>query len=211
MEYFPFFIDIENAPCLVIGGGKTALHKIKVLERFKPRITVCSPSVCTEIREMANVDIRGRGFVDSDLDGKLFVVAATNDSELNARIHELCAERRIPVNCVDDPKNCTFIFPAIVKEKSVTAAVSTGGKSPVCARFLKLLIEDALDDSAIKAVEFLGEYREKVKNALPSQNARKQAFEALLDLCLATDEPTAEDVNGIIKAVKSSENKDRNA
>lgn len=207
MEYFPFFMDIENAPCLIVGGGKTALHKIKALLPFKPRITVSAPEICGGIRETANIEINERPFLESDLDNVFFAVAATGDRALNRRVYRLCAERRIPINCVDDPKNCTFIFPAIVKERSVTAAVSTGGKSPLCAVFLKRLIEDAFSDNAINAVDILGAYREKIKGALSSPDSRRQAFEALLDLCLIDEAPPrAEDVDEIIEAVKKSEN-----
>ena len=31
MGYFPFYIDIKDKKCVVIGGGKTAFRKIKKL------------------------------------------------------------------------------------------------------------------------------------------------------------------------------------
>ena len=204
MEYFPFYMDIENVRCLVVGGGKTALHKINVLLPFKPVITVTAPEICGEILKIPGIETRERGFEERDLDDVKFVISATNDSSLNRRIYELCLERNIPINSVDDKQSCTFIFPAIVKKKSVTAAVSTGGKSPAGARFLKLLIDDALDDNALNAVEILGEYREKIQSSLSSADKRRQAFEALLDLCLISgNDICGEDVDDIIRAVKS--------
>lgn len=34
MPYFPFFANIENMPCLVVGGGQVALRKIEKLLDF---------------------------------------------------------------------------------------------------------------------------------------------------------------------------------
>lgn len=207
MEYFPFFMDIEGARCLIVGGGRTALHKLKALLPFKPEICVISPEICGEIREIPNIEIVERGFLESDLDGAFFAVSATDDSELNRSVYELCAVRKIPINVVDDPQNCTFIFPAIYKERSVTAAVSTNGKSPVAAGFIKKLIEDTIDNETLDAVDLLGKYREKIKAALPNSSARKQAFEALLDLCLIvdnTEDLCEEDVDNIIEAVRNN-------
>lgn len=204
MEYFPFYMDIENIRCLVVGGGKTALHKINVLLPFKPIITVTAPEICKEILEIPGIETRERGFEERDLDNVKFVISATNDNSLNRRIYKLCLARNIPINSVDDKQSCTFIFPAIVKKKSVTAAVSTGGKSPVCARFLKQLIDNALDDNALNAVEILGAYREKIQSSLTSTDKRRQAFEALLDLCLTSgNDICSDDVDDIIKAVKN--------
>ena len=40
MGYFPFFIDIENKKCLIVGGGNVALRKIKKLIPYRPEIKV---------------------------------------------------------------------------------------------------------------------------------------------------------------------------
>lgn len=40
MPYFPFFANIENMPCLVVGGGQVALRKVEKLLDFSPIIKV---------------------------------------------------------------------------------------------------------------------------------------------------------------------------
>ena len=49
MAYFPFFMDIENKPALIVGGGKVALRKIEKLLPFGCKITLVSPVVIEEI------------------------------------------------------------------------------------------------------------------------------------------------------------------
>ena len=54
MPYFPFFANIENMPCLVVGGGQVALRKIEKLLDFSPIIKVVALEACGEIRELAD-------------------------------------------------------------------------------------------------------------------------------------------------------------
>ncbi len=51
MPYFPFFANIENMPCLVVGGGQVALRKVEKLLDFSPIIKVVALEACGEIRE----------------------------------------------------------------------------------------------------------------------------------------------------------------
>ena len=140
MGYFPFFIDIKNKECIVVGGGTVALQKIEKLIMFEPKITVIAPEISDDILSIEGIRIIKRAFLDSDLDGVFFVITATNDGALNERIFRMCAEKSILVNTVDDKDKCSFIFPAIVKRENVTVAVSTSGKSPIYARYLRLQI-----------------------------------------------------------------------
>ncbi|MBR4283641.1 MAG: bifunctional precorrin-2 dehydrogenase/sirohydrochlorin ferrochelatase, partial [Anaerotignum sp.] len=55
MSYFPFFIDITNKPCLIVGGGIVALRKIEKLLPFDVEIIVISPAFCKEIQEMEGI------------------------------------------------------------------------------------------------------------------------------------------------------------
>ena len=40
MSYFPMFIELNGRRCLVVGGGGTALHKIRVLKEFGADVLV---------------------------------------------------------------------------------------------------------------------------------------------------------------------------
>ena len=49
MNYLPVFLDIENKPCLVVGGGQIALRKISLLVRAQATVTVIAPEIRPEI------------------------------------------------------------------------------------------------------------------------------------------------------------------
>lgn len=198
MGYFPFFVDVENQNCLVVGGGVVALRKIEKLLPFNPNITVVSPKVHKEILSIKNINIIKRKFDFNDLKEKSFVITATDDKVLNKEIYNSCEENNIPVNTVDDKDNCSFIFPALAKNKGVTVAISTSGKSPIYAKYLRKKIESLIQDSE-SIVDNLSKYREKIKNEISLEENRKVAFEKLLEYSLSNESITDDLVDKIIK------------
>lgn len=198
MGYFPFFVDVENQNCLVVGGGVVALRKIEKLLPFNPNITVVSPKVHKEILSIKNINIIKRKFDFNDLKEKSFVITATDDKVLNKEIYNSCKENNIPVNTVDDKDNCSFIFPALARNNGVTVAISTSGKSPIYAKYLRKKIESLIQDSE-SIVDNLSKYREKIKNEISLEENRKVAFEKLLNYSLSNESITDDLVDKIIK------------
>lgn len=198
MGYFPFFVDVENQNCLVVGGGVVALRKIEKLLPFNPNITVVSPKVHKEILSIKNINIIKRKFDFNDLKEKSFVITATDDKVLNKEIYNSCEENNIPVNTVDDKDNCSFIFPTLARNNGVTVAISTSGKSPLYAKYLRKKIENLIQDSE-SIVDNLSKYREKIKNEISLEENRKVAFEKLLEYSLSNESITDDLVDKIIK------------
>ena len=154
MAYFPFFADIEGMRWLIAGGGGVALRKVRDLLPYGAVIEVVSPDMSPDLNEMAKdsayadtLKLTRRAFEDRDLDRADFVIAATSEPGLNSRISDLCRSKRIPVNVVDVKEECSFIFPSIVRDGPVVVGISTGGMSPVIARYLKARIRSVMPDS----------------------------------------------------------------
>ena len=183
MAYFPFYIDIEKKDILVVGGGAVALRKVEKLLPFNPVITVVSPEICNEIVKLGVKTVK-RVFADSDLDGMFCVISATNNSQVNEHIYRLCSEKNIPVNTVDDKERCTFIFPALVKENGITAGITTSGKSPVYAKYVKEQLIQLLENINADTVEVLWKYRAAIKASINNEEERKEIFTRLLNMCV---------------------------
>ena len=203
MGYFPFYIDIENKKCVVVGGGFVALRKIEKIMPFKPKITVVAPEICNEIAAIYGLEIRKRKFLDSDITDAFSVIAATNNNELNAYVFKLCQEKNILINTVDDKKKCGFIFPALVKKENVTVGISTEGKSPIYARFLREKIDSSLDENVDRVIDILSSVRGLIKREIDTEEKRKLAFERILKLCLTDiSEVSNEKIFEIIRDLK---------
>ena len=149
MAYFPFFVDIENQDCLIAGGGAVALRKVEVLLPYGPRITVVSPEIGPEMEALANgretggqeaeIILKRRPFSMEDLDGRDFVIAATDNEELNHRISEACKAQRTKVEAALAAGKSPDESAGNGKDKNPSARTETSGagKSPAKSIFKK--------------------------------------------------------------------------
>lgn len=205
MAYFPMFIQLKDKCCLVVGGGRVALRKAEVLRDFGARLTVVAPVISSEIWEMEGVVCREKYFEKSDLAGQELVVAATDDQEQNHRISQVCREEKIPVNAVDQKEDCSFIFPAYLKEGEVIAAFSSGGQSPVITQYLKAQMKPVMTSQLAKLAEVLGDIREELRNT-GSAGMRKGIYQEILEYGLEKGHvPTKEEASEIVAKYKSKE------
>lgn len=202
MAYFPFYIDIKDKKILVVGGGKVALRKVEKLLQFEPEITVIAPFICDEIRKLG-VSIIERKFIDNDLDNIFCAISATDDEVVNGHIFKLCSEKNILVNTVDDKDKCGFIFPALVNKNGITAGITSSGKSPIYAKYIRERLENLLDDDNADITETLFKYRKRIKSEIRNEADRKIVFERLLALCLSRDEI---DNNLVSKLIEEANN-----
>ena len=54
MQSFPSFLNLQNRPVLVVGGGENAARKIRLLLKAEADITVVAPHVNSEIAGLAD-------------------------------------------------------------------------------------------------------------------------------------------------------------
>lgn len=184
VHLFPVFLNLEGKACLVVGGGLVALRKIESLLECGAAVSLVSPVIEDGILELVEAGALAwrQGAVEvQDLDDKFMVFIATNNQEINQQVVDWCRERRVLVNAVDDPPNCDFYVPAVVRRNSLQLAISTEGKSPLYARRLREQLEQEIGPEYGEFVDMLGELREKVKAAVPDIKQRKIIFEKLVD------------------------------
>lgn len=203
MGYFPFFMDIKGKRCMIAGGGKTALRKLEKLMMFEPEIILISPEICGEIEQISGISKVCRRFRDEDLNGAFMAVAATCDEVVNQHIYDLCCEKNILINTVDDINKCGFIFPALVRKDNVTVGITTSGSSPIFARSIRERVDELLDSRQMNLSKLLSRYRIIIKDRFDSEHLRKKASERILDMCLACQElPDDMQINSILEAVE---------
>lgn len=179
MAYFPFFVELDGQEGLIVGGSTVAQRKIEKLLPYGPRLTVCAPDISPAIRAIPGLSLVERAFTPELLEGRAFVIAATDDPGLNHRISRLCRERRVPVNVVDDRDYCSFLFPALVKRGSLSVGISTGGASPTGAIYWKKQIDTMIPERFGELLDWLDSVRAWAKEVLPNEAARSGFFAAL--------------------------------
>lgn len=161
MALFPMFVDLKDQNCLMIGGGEVALRKIEQLVKFSPKLTVIAPSVHDEIRTLANtypIVLVERIYELNDLEGRFLVIGALDDIDEQEKIYETCVASKTPVNCVDSPAMCSFIFPALIVEGDLCVGINTSGRAPAVSsalrKYLTSVIPEGIHD-LIDKVHFI--------------------------------------------------------
>jgi precorrin-2 dehydrogenase / sirohydrochlorin ferrochelatase len=143
-ELFPLFLKLAGRACLVVGAGAIAESKIESLLRAGARVKVVAPEATDKVRSWARakqIVWRARGYRATDLRGAFLVIAATSSGKLHRAIFRQARCGGILCNAVDDPPNCDFYYPAVVRRGSLQIAISTGGESPSLAARLRAELE----------------------------------------------------------------------
>ena len=140
MPYFPMFVNIEKSLCVVVGGGKVALRKTKVLLDFNAIVTVVSPECSLEFEKLSRaypLRIIRSPYKREFIKDAFIVIAATDKREVNRRVLLHCREEGIHVNIADKREECSFYFPSIVRRENLVIGISTSGRYPLLSKYLK--------------------------------------------------------------------------
>ena len=193
------FIEMSGKNVLVVGGGSVALRKCEKLLPYGAEVTAVSGRFQPQFISLQGVALLFRPFRDEDIAGRDIVIAATDDRALNAHIAGLCREAGIPFNCVDEPENCTFIFPALTLRGRLSAGFCTGGASPTAAAYFREQFEESLPDGLDEILDFMAGIRSRVIAAVPDQRRRSRIFALLFAACIeAGGEPDEDFVNSLV-------------
>ena len=192
MQYFPMYLDIKDKTVIVCGGGAEACAKIRRIMPFGPIIRVISANMSGDI-EGLGVFAEKRRFEEGDLGCCPVFVITAEDRDENLRIAELCRARHLPVNAVDQPSVCDFIFPSIISRGDMCVAVSTGGKSPSAAAALRERIEEVIPDGIEDILPWMEQVRAKLLADGYGADMRRRLLRAIVREAFAKGRPLSED------------------
>ncbi len=188
MAFFPLFVDLKDKKCVVIGGGSTAQRKVSQLLNFDAEIKVVSPSFTKKLQNLCNkkkIIIEKKEFDATDIEDAFLVVAATSNSSINDTIKATAINKNKLVNVVDGFKESCFIFPAIIKKGDIVIGISTSGKYPLLAAYLKDFLKKKIPRNIEKLILTLYKYREKIKKEVNDINLRKKILKSITNKVLA--------------------------
>jgi uroporphyrin-III C-methyltransferase/precorrin-2 dehydrogenase/sirohydrochlorin ferrochelatase len=184
LDYLPIYLQLKDAPVVLIGGGSVGTRKARLLLRAGARLTVVAPQITPELEQLlaSHGGVWQRSeYAGSDLHHCRLVIAATSDRALNEQVSTDATDLALLVNVVDSPDLCTFIFPSIVDRSPLLIAISSGGHSPVLARQLRRKIETLVPAGYGRLAEFAGRFRSLVKTKITSESARRLFWEQTLE------------------------------
>lgn len=183
------FLDLTGRPVVVVGAGRVAERKTETLISYGAQVTVIGPEATSRIQDLAasgQITWHDRPYRKGDLRGTWLVIASTDRDEINRLVVEEAKELGLLFNVVDDPENCNFIVPAVVRRGKLQIAVSTSGASPALAKRIRQRLEETFTEEYGCLVDVLGELRPLVLKKIQDPQLRKEFFESLIDSDLLT-------------------------
>jgi precorrin-2 dehydrogenase/sirohydrochlorin ferrochelatase len=167
---YPIALVLDGKPCLVVGGGEIADGKLDALLLAGAVVTVVSPEVRPRIAALAHdgqITLHRRPYRTRDLDATYLAIAATDDRPLNARIVTEARTAGILTQAVDDIPFCDFFAVAIVRRGDLQLGISTNGRSPAFARWMRERLDTELPFEYGDLLAILGDVRETIKASGP--------------------------------------------
>lgn len=166
MTPYPVNLELSGQPVLVVGGGPVAARKAAGLKSADARVTVVSPTAVRELSADPDVRWLARPYERGEVSAYRLAVTATDDPAVNAAVKADGDAANVFVNSADDPANCSFTLPAVARRGDLQITVSTGGRSPGLARWLRQRIEGQLDEGYDGLLNLLAETRAEARATL---------------------------------------------
>jgi siroheme synthase-like protein len=187
--YYPIFLEMKDRRCVVVGGGAVAERKVEGLVAVGASVTIISPAITKGLRRLLTQgEIRhlAREHRSGDLAGYEVAFVAMDDPELNVAACREARSRYVWVNSADDPAQCDFILPAVIRRGDLVVAVSTGGESPAVTRAIHEELDQYIAADYAQLVQIAGEVRKELRGKSISpvaeawSNALKGDFRRLI-------------------------------
>lgn len=165
---YPIFLKTSQLQLLIVGGGNVGLEKLSFLLKSSPdaNVEVVATFFLDELVDLAsrhNVKLTQRPYQTSDLENRHFVIACTDNIDLNRQISNQAKAKNLLVNVADTPDQCDFYLGGIVTKGNVKIAISTNGKSPTTAKRIRQFLEDVIPDNINELVLNLNTFRDTLK------------------------------------------------
>ena len=123
---YPVGLHLAGRRVVVVGGGRVAQRRVPRLLASGADVLVVSPEATPAVEGLAlagEVTWRQRRFEPADLDDAWYVLAATDDVEVNEQVGALAEAQRVFCVRADDATRATAWTPAVGRHAGVTVAV----------------------------------------------------------------------------------------
>ena len=139
-------LNLKLKKWLVLGGGGVATRRIKKILSAGGEIEVISPQITPTISKLKlqnkKIKITKRKFRNSDIKKQDFILACTNDIEVNKKIVSLAKQKKILVSNASNKDDNDFSFTSNINiDKDIKINLSTNGKNPTLTKKIRIFIQ----------------------------------------------------------------------
>ncbi len=178
---YPINIKAQGLPCLVIGGGHVALRKIKKLISEGADVTVLAPELSEAVRALASegkIAWKKSYFQENDCLGYQLVITAAGVEEVARQVQKASLAHHFLYNAADFPPLGNCSVPASFSSGGIHIAVSTDGRSPAMAKYVKEWLQEEIPDAFGLWLDRVGDMRKELKERMKESDAREAFWRA---------------------------------
>ncbi|MFW0784717.1 uroporphyrinogen-III C-methyltransferase [Gordonia sp. CPCC 206044] len=145
-------LDLNGRKVVVVGGGSVAQRRLPNLIAAGADVHVVAVDPTPAVESTPGIAVSRRAYVDGDLDGAWYVMACTDDPEVNARVVADAEQRHTFCVRADDARHGTAVTPASGRHRDVQFGVLAGGDHRLSAS-LRAAIGRALAEGSLDVAD----------------------------------------------------------
>jgi precorrin-2 dehydrogenase / sirohydrochlorin ferrochelatase len=187
--FYPVYLNLKARRVVVIGGGEIAERKIESLLDAEASILVISPEVTPRIAFLSaqrRIEVVNRRYMPGDCASAALVLSATGDPEVSKAVYTEASALGVFINTADQPAQCSFIMPAVIRRGDIGVAISTSGTSPALAARLRRKISGVIGPEYARLAELLSRARPEIRNNVGTEEGRKHLHYRIIDSDIIT-------------------------
>jgi uroporphyrin-III C-methyltransferase/precorrin-2 dehydrogenase/sirohydrochlorin ferrochelatase len=211
LSRLPVFLSLEGKRAVVCGDASAAVWKAELLSAAGARVEVFSEEPSEELRALAAapphgaISVAGRAWQAGDFAGAAVAIGAMADDAEAERFAAAARSAGIPVNVIDKPRLCDFIFGAIVNRSPLVIGISTDGAAPVFAQAIRAKIEGLLPRGFARWAEAARRWRTLVQATDLPFAARRRFWQLFSATAVSNPdrEPATRDFDALLAVIRA--------
>jgi uroporphyrin-III C-methyltransferase/precorrin-2 dehydrogenase/sirohydrochlorin ferrochelatase len=210
----PVFFDLQGRRAVLAGGSPGAAWKAELLAAAGADVAIYAPEPSDEMQALlargaaaGTLALHARSWAIDVFAGAAIAVGDFED-EAEAKAFR-CGARAagVPVNTVDKPGTCDFIFGSVVNRSPVVIGISTDGAAPILGQAVRRKIETLLPASLTEWAGLARRIRDAVLDRLAPGPQRRAFWEAFADRAFGPAPAGGDeaDLRRLIEAVRTGQ------
>jgi uroporphyrin-III C-methyltransferase/precorrin-2 dehydrogenase/sirohydrochlorin ferrochelatase len=208
----PAFFKLQGKRVVIAGGNEAAAWKAELLSAAGAMVEVWAAEPCAIMQSVAAappdgpIMLQRRGWEAASFAGAHLVVGAVSDRHEATRMVAAAQGAGVPINVIDRPAFCTFLFGAVVNRSPLLIAISTDGAAPVLGQAIRSAFEALLPAGIARWVEAAHAWRSELRGLKLAGGVRRRFWEGFARLALRAPgrAPSRRDRDCLLDAARAS-------
>jgi uroporphyrin-III C-methyltransferase/precorrin-2 dehydrogenase/sirohydrochlorin ferrochelatase len=185
LSVLPVFLALQGKRTVVLGGSDAAAWKAELLAAAGAVVDVHAAELSDEFKRVlgctGTLVHHATPWTAETFAGAAIVVADAETDEEAEAVYGAAHTAGVPVNVIDKPTFCDFMFGSIVNRSPVVVGISTEGAAPILGQAIRRRIETLLPHSLQAWAGLAQKLRAPLNDRLRPGSQRRTFWERFVD------------------------------